>query len=92
VGEATFGAKSPAETELVGGRDDTDGRSRDHGQVRDVGKRRSQRDDLVDVFGAALREDFGQQSASAVPDEGHRRRVFFMDIANAVAEPGQHAL
>jgi hypothetical protein len=92
VSEAALGAKAPAKADLVRRGHHADRGSSDHRQVGEVGERGSQRDHLLDARGPALRKDLRQQSAAAVSDQGHGGRILFLDLGNAMAEPGQHVL
>jgi len=85
VSEASFGSEPPAKAQLVGGCDHADGGSGEHGQIGDVGKRRSQRDHLLNILWTALREHLGEQPAPAVPDQGNRRTVTLLNLGDAVA-------
>ena len=58
MGKTAFGSETPPKGELVGCRDHANRGSSHHREVGDVGKRRSEGDDLLDALGAALSEDF----------------------------------
>jgi hypothetical protein len=92
VGKTAFGSETPPKGELVGCRDHANRGSSHHREVGDVGKRRSEGDDLLDALGAALSEDLCQQAASTVPDQRHRRVVVLLDLRHSVAQAGEHVL
>jgi hypothetical protein len=92
VRETALGSKTPAKGDLVGCRDHADRGSRDHCEVGDIGKRRSEGDDLLDALRAPLRQDLCQQAASTVPYQRHRRTVLLLDLRQPVAQAGEHVL
>jgi hypothetical protein len=84
VGETALSSQAAAESELVCGRGNANGRSCDQREVRDVGQRRAQRDDLLDVFRAALRENLRKQSAAAMTDQRDGGVVLLVDLCHSV--------
>jgi len=84
VCETSLGTQAPAEPELVCRRHDADRGAGHQGEVGDIGKRGAERDHLLHILGPPLRQDFGQESAAAVTDEGYRRVIVFTDLRHAV--------
>jgi hypothetical protein len=92
VGKTALGSKAPPKGELIGCRHHANRGSRDHREVGDICKRRSEGDDLLDALGAALREDLCQQTASTVSYQRDWRFVLLLDLRHSVAEAREHVL
>jgi len=92
VSEPALGAKAPAKAQLVRGRNHADRSSSDQGEVGDVRERGPQSDHLLDALGTSLRENLGQQAASAVADQRHRFTVPLLDLGHLVPDARKHVL
>jgi len=87
-----FGVQVPTEGDLVRGLEHTHGVAHHERQVGPVGERGADSDHLLNALRPPLREDLGEQAASAVADDAHPRPSLGLHLDQAVAEAGQHSL